>query len=212
MRANLARRPCGASRDASPTPSSRASWWIRRCLRAAQLDKEEPSIGLFTLVCVEGEFCEVCRHSLLRRSDSAIGVSADAPAPSSETRGPPTPRLALSVIPSDVALGTLLLSPRSQGCPQATVRLARLLRVLVPSPRCGSRGCTNTSSCPPSLKGRCLRCTHCYERQNAYRANFVLTEISDVRFAWGYATHIARYLADRPTSGYRGSLASPPMW
>src|SRR5215217_8798259 len=50
MRANLARRPCGASRDASPTPSSRASWWIRRCLRAAQLDKEEPSISLFTLV------------------------------------------------------------------------------------------------------------------------------------------------------------------
>jgi hypothetical protein len=39
--------------------------------------------------------------------------------------------------------------------------------------------------------------------------NFVMTEFSEVRFAWGYATHTARYLADRPTSGYRGGLASP---
>src|ERR671920_375743 len=35
--------------------------------------------------------------------------------------------------------------------------------------------------CPPSLKGRCLRCTRCYERQNACRADFVLTEFSEVR-------------------------------
>ena len=41
-RANPARRRCGASRGASPTLSTRASWRIRRRRRAAPLDKEEP--------------------------------------------------------------------------------------------------------------------------------------------------------------------------
>jgi len=41
-RASPARRRCGASRGASPTPSSRVSWRTRRRLRAAPLDKEEP--------------------------------------------------------------------------------------------------------------------------------------------------------------------------
>jgi transposase len=36
------RRRCGASRGASPTLSSGASWRTRRLLRAAPLDKEEP--------------------------------------------------------------------------------------------------------------------------------------------------------------------------
>ena len=40
-------------------------------------------------------------------------------------------------------------------------------------------------------------------------ANFLELRHGEVRFAWGYATHTARYLADRPTSGYRGGLASP---
>src|SRR5215211_7594994 len=42
MRASPARRRCGASRGASPSRSSGASWRIRRRLLAAQLDKEEP--------------------------------------------------------------------------------------------------------------------------------------------------------------------------
>src|SRR5215211_6479498 len=42
MRANPARRRCGASRGASATPSTRASWRILRRRRAAPLDKEEP--------------------------------------------------------------------------------------------------------------------------------------------------------------------------
>jgi len=41
-RAKLVRRLCGASRGASRMPSSRASWQIRRSLRATPLDKEEP--------------------------------------------------------------------------------------------------------------------------------------------------------------------------
>ena len=41
-KANPARRRCGASRGASPTLSTRASWRIRRHPRAAPLDKEEP--------------------------------------------------------------------------------------------------------------------------------------------------------------------------
>jgi transposase len=41
-RASPARRRCGASRDASPMPFSRALWQIRRCSHAAPLDKEEP--------------------------------------------------------------------------------------------------------------------------------------------------------------------------
>jgi hypothetical protein len=41
-RASPARRRCGVSRGASPTPSSGASWRTRRRLRAAPLDKEEP--------------------------------------------------------------------------------------------------------------------------------------------------------------------------
>jgi transposase len=41
-RASPPRRRYGASRGASPTPSSRASWRILRRLRAASLDKEEP--------------------------------------------------------------------------------------------------------------------------------------------------------------------------
>ena len=43
-RASPARRRCGASRDASPMPFSRALWQIRRCSHAAPLDKEEPRI------------------------------------------------------------------------------------------------------------------------------------------------------------------------
>jgi hypothetical protein len=42
LRANLARRRCGASRGASAMPSSGAFWRIRRHPRAAPLDKEEP--------------------------------------------------------------------------------------------------------------------------------------------------------------------------
>jgi hypothetical protein len=45
LRANPARRRRGASRGAFPTPSSSASWRIRRRLRAAPLDKEEPRRG-----------------------------------------------------------------------------------------------------------------------------------------------------------------------
>jgi transposase len=45
-RANLVRRRLGASRGASPTPSSGASWQIRGRLRAAPLDKEEPRTPL----------------------------------------------------------------------------------------------------------------------------------------------------------------------
>jgi hypothetical protein len=41
-RASLARRRCGASRGASPTPSSGTSWRILRRLHVAPLDKEEP--------------------------------------------------------------------------------------------------------------------------------------------------------------------------
>jgi transposase len=41
-RANLVRKRCGASRGASPMPSSRASWQTCKNLRAASLDKEEP--------------------------------------------------------------------------------------------------------------------------------------------------------------------------
>jgi transposase len=43
-RENLVRRRCGASRGASPMPSSRTSWQICRRLRTAPLDKEEPRI------------------------------------------------------------------------------------------------------------------------------------------------------------------------
>ena len=43
-RASPARRRCGASRGASPTLSSGASWRTRKRLRAALLDKEEPRI------------------------------------------------------------------------------------------------------------------------------------------------------------------------
>jgi hypothetical protein len=39
---NPARRRCGASRGASPTPSTRALLQTCRHLHAAQLDKEEP--------------------------------------------------------------------------------------------------------------------------------------------------------------------------
>jgi transposase len=46
-RAKLVRRRCGASRGASPMPSSRASWQICRRLRAAPLDKEEPRSSLY---------------------------------------------------------------------------------------------------------------------------------------------------------------------
>ena len=42
LRASPARRRCGASKGASPMPSSRASWQIRRRPRAAPLDKEAP--------------------------------------------------------------------------------------------------------------------------------------------------------------------------
>src|SRR5215203_4668517 len=45
--------------------------------------------------------------------------------------------------------------------------------------------------------------------ENCQNANFAKTEFSEVHFAWGYATHTARYLADRPNSGYRGGLVSP---
>jgi transposase len=45
-RAKLVRRLCAASRGASQMPSSRASWQIRRGLRAAPLDKEEPRIHI----------------------------------------------------------------------------------------------------------------------------------------------------------------------
>jgi hypothetical protein len=45
-RASPARRRCGASRGASPTRSSGASWRIRRQPRAAPLDKEEPRTPL----------------------------------------------------------------------------------------------------------------------------------------------------------------------
>jgi hypothetical protein len=41
-RASLVRRRCGASRGASPTLSSGASWQICKNLLAAPLDKEEP--------------------------------------------------------------------------------------------------------------------------------------------------------------------------
>ena len=47
-RASPAKRRWGVSRGASPTPSSGASWRIRRRLRATPLDKEEPRTGLFT--------------------------------------------------------------------------------------------------------------------------------------------------------------------
>ena len=43
-RASPARRHCGASRGASPTPSSGTSWRILRRLRVVPLDKEEPRI------------------------------------------------------------------------------------------------------------------------------------------------------------------------
>jgi hypothetical protein len=46
QRANPVRRRCGASRGASPTLSSGAAWRIRRRLRAAPLDKEEPRTHL----------------------------------------------------------------------------------------------------------------------------------------------------------------------
>jgi transposase len=48
-RANPARRRCGVSRGASPTPSSRALRQTCRRLRAAQLDKEEPRTFLLKL-------------------------------------------------------------------------------------------------------------------------------------------------------------------
>jgi transposase len=44
QRANPARRRCGASRGASPTPSTRALWRTCRLRCAAPLDKEEPRI------------------------------------------------------------------------------------------------------------------------------------------------------------------------
>jgi transposase len=43
-RASPERKRCGASRGASPTPSSGAFWRTRRSLRTAPLDKEEPRI------------------------------------------------------------------------------------------------------------------------------------------------------------------------
>jgi transposase len=49
-RASPARRRCGASKGASPMPSSRASWQIRRRPRAAPLDKEAPRILLLETV------------------------------------------------------------------------------------------------------------------------------------------------------------------
>src|SRR5215203_5403839 len=45
-RASPARRRCGASRGASATPSSGASWQTRKPLRTAPLDKEEPRIPI----------------------------------------------------------------------------------------------------------------------------------------------------------------------
>jgi transposase len=46
LRVSPARRRCGASRDASPMPFSRALWQIRSCSHAAPLDKEEPRTPL----------------------------------------------------------------------------------------------------------------------------------------------------------------------
>jgi hypothetical protein len=40
----------------------------------------------------------------------------------------------------------------------------------------------------------------------ASRVNFARMEFSEVRPPWGWAAHTALYLADRPTSGYRGCL------
>src|SRR5215212_2502942 len=45
-RANLAKRRYGASKGASPMPSSGAFWRIRRQPRAAPLDKEEPRMPI----------------------------------------------------------------------------------------------------------------------------------------------------------------------
>jgi transposase len=50
QRANLARRLCAASSGASPMPSSRALWRIRRRPHAAPLDKEEPRNPLLETV------------------------------------------------------------------------------------------------------------------------------------------------------------------
>src|SRR5215213_1900151 len=128
MRANLARRPCGASRDASPTPSSRASWWIRRCLRAAQLDKEEPRTPLW--------------RSSRKASSTKFGpnvVTSHVPDPTPDDERCCLPRLFWQALtdpwhqraqrPGTAILQALSVSPGDDPEPLALVRLLPLHRL-----------------------------------------------------------------------------------
>ena len=110
-------------------------------------------------------------RTLLRRSGSPTEELAGPPVASSETRDPTTLALARSVSQIGAACSTPLRTLQSPGCPQESVWLARLWRVLLPSRKYGSWGCTSTSVCPPFRKGRCLRCTRCYDPQNARRGS-----------------------------------------
>jgi hypothetical protein len=67
-RANPVRRRCGASRGASPTPSSGASQRTRRRLRAAPLDKEEPRIPI-PRTRVNKPVYTICRPLVTASSD-----------------------------------------------------------------------------------------------------------------------------------------------
>jgi hypothetical protein len=79
-RASLARRRCGASRGASPMPSSRALWQICRRLRAAPLDKEEPRTPLpRTRVNKRGMAAEGGRHYHLDHAQGDLRCECTSP-------------------------------------------------------------------------------------------------------------------------------------